>query len=167
MKERRGSDRNWPASRITRQVSLLVLCTEEDPCFLWCQWKPVCVRAQSCLTLCNLIDCSPPGSSARGILQARILEWVVISFSGDLPNPGTEPASPTLAGGFSATEPPGKPWKAACTVVKRVPCEVGLTGFKSPSVTGKFHLHASISLSANIGMMPYMIVTGNNWANTY
>ena len=36
---------------------------------------------QSCLTLCNHIDCGPPGSSVHGILQARILEWVAISFS--------------------------------------------------------------------------------------
>ena len=36
---------------------------------------------QSCLTLCNPIDCGPPCSSVPGILQARILEWVVISFS--------------------------------------------------------------------------------------
>ena len=33
---------------------------------------------QSCLTLCNLTDCSPPGSSVHGILQARILEWVAV-----------------------------------------------------------------------------------------
>ena len=37
--------------------------------------------AQSCLTLCNPVDCSPPGSSVHGVLQARILEWVAISFS--------------------------------------------------------------------------------------
>ena len=37
--------------------------------------------AQSCLTLCNPLDCSPPGSSVHGILQARILEWVAIPFS--------------------------------------------------------------------------------------
>ena len=37
--------------------------------------------AQSCLTLCDPVDCSPPGSSIHGILQARILEWVTISFS--------------------------------------------------------------------------------------
>ena len=37
--------------------------------------------AQSCLTLCDPMDCSPPGSSIQGILQARILEWVAISFS--------------------------------------------------------------------------------------
>ena len=38
-------------------------------------------RSVNNLTLCNPIDCSPPGSSVQGILQARILEWVVISFS--------------------------------------------------------------------------------------
>ena len=37
--------------------------------------------AHSCPTLCNPIDCSPPGSSVHGILQARILEWVAVSFS--------------------------------------------------------------------------------------
>ena len=36
---------------------------------------------QSCLTLCDPIDCSPPGSPIPGILQARTLEWVAISFS--------------------------------------------------------------------------------------
>ena len=39
------------------------------------------VRVQSCLTLCNPMDCNPPGSSVHGIFQARILEWVAISFS--------------------------------------------------------------------------------------
>ena len=37
--------------------------------------------AQSCLTLCDLMSYSPPGSSVHGILQSRILEWVAISFS--------------------------------------------------------------------------------------
>ena len=36
---------------------------------------------QLCLTLCDSMDCSPPGSSVHGILQARIWEWVAISFS--------------------------------------------------------------------------------------
>ena len=36
---------------------------------------------QSCRTLCNPIDGSPPGSSAHGILQARVLEWGAIAFS--------------------------------------------------------------------------------------
>ena len=66
-----------------------------------------CSVAQSCLTLCDLMDCSLPGSSVHGILQARILEWVAsISSPGDLPDPGIEPESPTspaLAGGFFTT----------------------------------------------------------------
>ena len=37
--------------------------------------------AQSCLTLCDPMDCSPPGSSVHGTSQARILEWVAISYS--------------------------------------------------------------------------------------
>ena len=42
----------------------------------------VCAKSlQSCLTLPDPINCSPPGSSVPGILQARILEWVAISFS--------------------------------------------------------------------------------------
>ena len=46
---------------------------------------------QSYPTPCNPVDCT-----AHGILQARILEWVAFPFSGDLPNPGIEPRSPTL-----------------------------------------------------------------------
>ena len=37
--------------------------------------------AQSCLTLCDPLDCSPPGSSIHGIFQARVLEWGAIAFS--------------------------------------------------------------------------------------
>ena len=41
----------------------------------------VCVPAQPCQTLCDPMDCSPPGSSVHGILQAGMLEWVTISYS--------------------------------------------------------------------------------------
>ena len=44
-------------------------------------WELVKWKCQSCPTLCNPVDCSPPGSSLRVILQARVLEWVAISFS--------------------------------------------------------------------------------------
>ena len=40
-----------------------------------------CLVTGSCLTLCNPVDCSIPGSSVHGLLSARILEWVAISFS--------------------------------------------------------------------------------------
>ena len=46
--------------------------------------------AQLCLTLCNPMDCSPPGSSVHGISQARILEWVAVPFSrGIFPTQGS------------------------------------------------------------------------------
>ena len=51
------------------------------------------------------MDCSLPGSSVPGILQARILEWVAISFSRDLPNPGIEPGSPALQADALPSEP--------------------------------------------------------------
>ena len=44
--------------------------------------------------LCGPMDHSLPGSSAHGMLRARILEWVAMPSSGDLPNPGIEPRSP-------------------------------------------------------------------------
>ena len=61
---------------------------------------------QSCTTLCDPMDCSPPGSSVYGILQARILEWVPCPPPGALPNPGIKPISrmsPKLAGRFFTT----------------------------------------------------------------
>ena len=57
----------------------------------------VCVHAKSlhlCPALWDTTDCSLPGSSVHGTLQAIILGWVAMPSSGDLPNPGIEPASP-------------------------------------------------------------------------
>ena len=48
---------------------------------LVCVCVCVCEVTQLCPTLCDPMACSPPGSSVHGILQARILEWVAISFS--------------------------------------------------------------------------------------
>ena len=51
---------------------------------------------QSCPTLFDTMDSSPPGSSVHGILQARILEWIaVLESQGDLPDPGIELESPS------------------------------------------------------------------------
>ena len=66
---------------------------------------------QSCLSLCDSMDGSLPGSSVHGILQARILELecVAISFSkGDLPDPGIEPRSRTVQVDSLPSEPPGR-----------------------------------------------------------
>ena len=68
-----------------------------------------CVSHSVVSDSCNPMDCSPPGSSVHGILQARILEWVAFPSPGDLPDPGIEPGSPALQSVSLASEPPGKP----------------------------------------------------------
>ena len=60
----------------------------------------VCLVAQSCLTLCDLKDCSPPGSSVRGILQARILEWVAMPSSRGSSQPRDRTQVSCIVGGF-------------------------------------------------------------------
>ena len=70
--------------------------------------------AKSCPTLCCPMDCRPPGSSVHGIFQARILEWVAMSFSRGSPQPSDLKPQllhwRALAGGFFTTEPLGKPF---------------------------------------------------------
>ena len=66
----------------------------------------LCLVTQSCPTLYNPMDCIPPGSSVHGMLQARILEWVAISFSRGSFDPGIKPGSPALADRFFTAEPP-------------------------------------------------------------
>ena len=74
----------------------------------------VCMHAQllqSCPTLCDPMDCGPPGSSVHGILQARILEWVAMLSFRDLPDLEIKSMSPValaLHVDFT-TEPPAKP----------------------------------------------------------
>ena len=80
---------------------------------VYCKWDAFSVT-QSCPTLCDSLDCSPPGSCAHWILQARILEKVACPPPGSLPNPEIQPrspVSPALAGRFFTTEPSGKPHK--------------------------------------------------------
>ena len=59
---------------------------------------------QSCPILCNPMD-----YIVHGILQVRILEWVAVPFSRNLPNSGIEPRSPALPAGSLVAEPRGKP----------------------------------------------------------
>ena len=60
----------------------------------------VCLVTQSCLTLCNPMNCSPPGSSVCGILQARILEWVAIPFFSGSSQPRDRTLVSCIAGRF-------------------------------------------------------------------
>ena len=62
-----------------------------------------------CLTLCDSMNYSLLGSSIHGIFQARVLEWVTISFSRDLLDPGIESGSPALQADALPSEPAGRP----------------------------------------------------------
>ena len=74
----------WP--RYWTRVSC-ISCIGRQTLYHWAAWQVPYGResesevAQSCPTLCNSVDCSLPGSSVHGILQARVLEWVAIAFS--------------------------------------------------------------------------------------
>ena len=113
--------------------------------------------AQSCLTLSDPLDCSPPGSSIHGIFQARVPKvkvkslsrvrlfatpwtvayqappsrgfsrqeyWSGLPFpsSGDLPDPGIEPRSPTLGADALTSEPPGKQGVPFPSPLRRLLC---------------------------------------------
>ena len=65
-------------------------------CVCVCVCACACLVTQSCLTFCDPRDCSLPGSSVHGILQAKILKWVPWPPPGDLPNLGIEPGPPAL-----------------------------------------------------------------------
>ena len=86
--------------------------------------KCSCSVAQSCLTLCDPMDCILPGSSAHGILQARILEWVAISSSRGSSQPRDRTCvscASCPAGGFFTTEPSGKPFRTENHTKKKWP----------------------------------------------
>ena len=86
-----STDHICPACACFCQESFIGM--QPHPSFTNCLWLLSCFRdiaaaaaaaaksLQSCLTLCDPIDGSPPGSSVPGILQAKTLEWVAISFS--------------------------------------------------------------------------------------
>ena len=69
--------------------------SEAPMCFAW---LVLCLVTQSCLTLCDPMDCSPPGSSVHGILQARILEWVAMPSSGESSQPRDQIQVSRIAG---------------------------------------------------------------------
>ena len=74
---------------------------------MYVEWKVLV--AQSCLTLCDPMDCSPPGSSIHGIRQARILEWVSMPSSRWSLQPRSQTCVSCIAGRFFTTEPLVKP----------------------------------------------------------
>ena len=81
-----------PGIVIPEEWSVILSSSSNNVCVSMC----VCVRlrlvVQSCPTLCDVVNCSPPGSSVRGIFQAKLLEWVAMPFSrGIFPTQGLTP----------------------------------------------------------------------------
>ena len=73
-------------------------------------WSCCCLVAKSCLTLCDPMDCSLPGSSVHGISQTRILEWVAIPFSKGSESSRVKDENPSSADHEFLTRPhPGLP----------------------------------------------------------
>ena len=70
-----------------------------------------CACSLSRVWLCDPMDCSPPGSSVHGILQARILEWVAMPSSRESSQPRHRICISWIAGGFFTAEPWGKPYE--------------------------------------------------------
>ena len=68
--------------------------------------------SQSCVTLCDPMDCSPPVPLSMGFTRQEYWSGLPFPSPGDIPDPGTEPEFPELAGRFF-TEPPQKPQKNA------------------------------------------------------
>ena len=76
-----------------------------------------CECVQLCAILCNPMDCSLPGFSVHRFFQAR--SRLPFPLPGDLPNPGIQPESPALAGGFFTSKPPGKPFLDSSLTCKK------------------------------------------------
>ena len=69
---------------------------------------------QSCPTLSDPMDCSPPGSSTMGFSRQEYWSGLPLPSPGDLPDPGIEPRSPSLQADALTSEPPGKLPKRIC-----------------------------------------------------
>ena len=96
--------------------------------------------AQSCPTLCNPMDCSPPGSSVHGILQKRILEWVVVPFSRGSSKPRDRTQASCIVGKFFTV------WatrEALCYYngcKKQQEIFMGIMHMSSPKMTGYLYI---------------------------
>ena len=84
---------------------LIPACASSSPAFLMMYSAAAAKSLQSCPTLCNPIDSSPPGSPVPGILQARTLEWVAMPSSRVSFQPRDQTQSPTLQADSLPAEP--------------------------------------------------------------
>ena len=105
---------NFPLSIFPWVVEKLFQSVFSSKIVLWSDYVLetfILMHAELCLTLCKAMDCSLPGSSVHGILQARILEWVATPFSRGSSWPRDQThvfCYSCIASGFFTTEPPDK-----------------------------------------------------------
>ena len=132
---------------LRRPLSLRLVCQE---------YESESEVAQSCPTLCDPVDCSPPGFSVHGILQARILGQVAISFSrvssrpqGIFPTqgskPGIGPGSPALEADALTSGPPGKPYVRSVSSFKSY--QVGYVQNSTGGTSSKLNFSTLLILS--------------------
>ena len=95
---------NTVCAHVSLSVSEAVVTRVSQMLWISC----CCLVVQSCLTLCDPVDYSPPGSSVHGILQARILEWAAIPFSRGSSQTRDQTWVFCIAGGLFTIWPPGK-----------------------------------------------------------
>ena len=84
------------------RLSLVAVCGGHSllAVLVFSLWVVCVLVAQLYLTLCDLLDCSPPGSSIHGVLQARIQKWVAILFSRESSRPRDQTQVSRIAGRF-------------------------------------------------------------------
>ena len=90
-------------------MQIIYLIRELYPKYIKNSYRKLELVAQSCKTVCDPMHCSPPGCSVHGIFQARIPEWVVISFSRGSSRSRDQTWAPTLQANSLLSELPGKP----------------------------------------------------------
>ena len=111
---------------------------------------------QSCLILCDPMDCSPPGSSVHGILQARILEWVAMPSSRGSSYSEIEPMtlrSPALAGEFFTTS---DTWELQCYLHYNIQFRCSVVSYSAtPSIAA---CQASLSITNPRSLLKLMSI---------
>ena len=113
--------------------------------------------AQSCLTFCDPMDCSPPGSSVHGILQARILGCHAL-FQGIFPTQGSNPGLPALWADSLPSEIPGKPKNTGVDSLSLLPGDL-----PDPGIEPRFPVLQADSLPAELPRKSYTPLAYNNW----
>ena len=122
----------------------------------------MCERAQLCLTLCDPMDCNPPGCSVHGLSHARILGWVAIFPPGDLPNPRIELHLLMWQIDSSPLEAPRKPLKGTEDEKKKGEMIPSISFLQPSSSLPWRQILLSLFIFLSFGM--YMNVFRNSWS---